>query len=180
MASKIKVDTLETANGSGTIALSNQLTGMTYESMAAGSVIQVATKSHSQDSEVTTTSTSYVALGTAFELAVTPKYANSLIICEIHLGMQYNDDANSALICVITKAGSVMNSDTYGSSYSRVNGSKSYTSNTLREFNVAGGTSAITYGMSFKGQGGNTVFGYHGNGAYNITLTEIKQQDNIT
>jgi len=175
MTSKLKTDVLETVSGSGTIALTNQLSGMTYESMAAGSVIQVVTKSHSQSSEVSTTSTSYVALGSAFELAVTPKYANSLIICEIHLGMQYNDDANSAMICVITKAGSVMNSATYGSSYSRVNGSKSYTSNTLREFDVAGGTSAITYGMSFKGQGGNTVFGYHGNGAYNITLTEIKQ-----
>ena len=175
MTSKLKTDILETVSGSGTIALTNQLSGMTYESMAAGSVIQVVTNGYLQSTEVSTTSTSYVTLGSAFELAVTPKYANSLIICEIHLGMQYNNSANSAMICVITKAGSVMNSGTYGSSYGRVNGSASYTSNTLREFDVAGGTSAITYGMSFKGQGGNTVFGYHGNGAYNITLTEIKQ-----
>ena len=41
MASKIKVDTLETANGSGTIALSNQLSGMTGASMPSGSVLQV-------------------------------------------------------------------------------------------------------------------------------------------
>ncbi len=49
MASKIKVDTLETANGSGTIALSNQLSGMTTASLPAlgsaqmpsGSVLQV-------------------------------------------------------------------------------------------------------------------------------------------
>ena len=178
MASKIKVDVLETVSGSGTIALTNQLSGMTYESMAAGSVIQVVTNNHTQSSSVSTSSTSYVALGSAFELAITPKYATSLIICDIHLGMQFNNTAGSPLICVITKAGAAMNSATYGSSYTNINDSRSYTSNSLREFDAAGGTSAITYGMSFKGQGGNTVFGYHGQSAYHITLTEIKQQDN--
>ena len=183
MTSKLKTDVLETVSGSGTIALSNQLTGMTTASlptltsaeMPAGSVVQVVTKSYSNNSEVQTSSTSYVALGSAFELAITPKYATSLIICEIHLGMQFNNTAGSPLICVITKAGGAMNSATYGSSYTNINDSRSYTSNSLREFDAAGGTSAITYGMSFKGQGGNTVFGYHGQSAYHITLTEIKQ-----
>jgi hypothetical protein len=41
MASKIKVDQLETADGSGTIALQNQLSGMTSTSMPTGSVLQV-------------------------------------------------------------------------------------------------------------------------------------------
>jgi len=49
MASKIKVDALETADGTGTIALSNQFTGMTVASvptltsdkMPAGTVLQV-------------------------------------------------------------------------------------------------------------------------------------------
>jgi hypothetical protein len=175
MTSKLKTDVLETVSGSGTIALTNQLSGMTYESMAAGSVIQVVTKSYSNNSEVSTTSTSYVALGSAFQLAITPKYANSLIICDIHFGMQFNNTAGSPLICVITKAGVAMNSATYGSSYTNIVDSRSYTSNSLREFDAAGGTSAITYGMSFKGQGGNTVFAYHGQSAYHITLTEIKQ-----
>ncbi len=41
MASKIKVDQLETADGTGTIALQNQLSGLTSASMPTGSVIQV-------------------------------------------------------------------------------------------------------------------------------------------
>ena len=50
MASKIKVDELETTDGSGTIALQNQLSGMTTSSlpsvllssqMPTGSVLQV-------------------------------------------------------------------------------------------------------------------------------------------
>ena len=175
MTSKLKTDILETVSGSGTIALTNQLSGMTYESMAVGSVIQVVTNTHTQSSHVSTTSTSYVALGSSFELAITPKYANSLIICEIHLGMQYNSTAASSLISVITKAGSAMSSSGYGSAYNRVNGSGYYSSVSLREFDVAGGTSAITYGMSFLCGHGTSVYGYHQNSAYNITLTEIKQ-----
>ena len=41
MASKIKVDQLQTADGTGTIALQNQLSGMTSASMPSGSVLQV-------------------------------------------------------------------------------------------------------------------------------------------
>jgi hypothetical protein len=44
MASKIKVDQLETADGSGTIALQNQLSGLTSASMPTGSVLQVVHK----------------------------------------------------------------------------------------------------------------------------------------
>ena len=183
MTSKLKTDVLETVSGSGTIALTNQLSGMTTASlpalgsaqMPAGSVIQVVTKEHTQAVGVSTSSTSYQALGSSFQLAITPKYANSLIICEIHVGMQYNSTAASAIISVITKAGAVMNSSIYGSAYNRVNGSGYFGSVSLREFNVAGGTSAITYGMSFKSQHGTSVHGYYDNGAYNITLTEIKQ-----
>jgi hypothetical protein len=41
MASKIKVDQIQTADGTGTIALQNQLSGMTGASMPTGSVLQV-------------------------------------------------------------------------------------------------------------------------------------------
>jgi len=51
MTSKLKIDTLETLDGTGTIALNNQLSGMTTDSlptltaaeMPAGSVVQVQT-----------------------------------------------------------------------------------------------------------------------------------------
>ena len=41
MTSKLKTDVLETVSGSGTIALTNQLSGMTSASMPSGSVVQV-------------------------------------------------------------------------------------------------------------------------------------------
>jgi hypothetical protein len=83
MASKIKVDQLETADGSGTIALQNQLSGMTTASlpalgsaqMPAGSIIQVVHAEHF--GFVTTTSTTFVSAMTG---TITPSSTSSRII----------------------------------------------------------------------------------------------------
>jgi hypothetical protein len=88
MASKIKVDQLETADGSGTIALQNQLSGMTTASLPAlgsaqmptGSVLQVVKTSAT--AQQATTSTSWV--DTNLSLAITPSASSS----KIHI--QYN------------------------------------------------------------------------------------------
>ena len=76
MASKIKVDQLETADGTGTIALQNQLSGMTSASMPTGAVLQVVTATTA--TEVSTTSTSFVALSN-LTLSITPSSASSKI-----------------------------------------------------------------------------------------------------
>ena len=173
MTSKLKTDILETVSGSGTIALTNQLSGMTYESMAAGSVIQVVTKTHIQASNVATSSGSYQAMGAAFELAITPKYANSIIVVEVDSGMAYAT-SNIGLLMNITKAGSNMYSNNYPF-YHRDTSGNLYAPVHLTAQGVAGGTSAITYGVSFYCDGNGTVYAYHGASSYNIKLTEIKQ-----
>ena len=58
MASKIKVDQIQTADGSGTIALQNQLSGMTTASLPTGSVVQVV--QFRESTNYSTTSNSYV------------------------------------------------------------------------------------------------------------------------
>ena len=72
MASKIKVDQLETADGSGTIALQNQLSGMTSASMPTGSVLQVVQGSHS--TAVNQGGTSFADTG--LTQAITPSSAS--------------------------------------------------------------------------------------------------------
>ena len=59
MASKIKVDQIQTADGTGTIALQNQLSGLTNASMPTGSVLQVV--SVANGTKVTSTSGQWVA-----------------------------------------------------------------------------------------------------------------------
>ena len=56
MASKIKVDQLETADGTGTIALQNQLSGMTSASMPSGHLLQTV-ESGTFSNTVTTSDT---------------------------------------------------------------------------------------------------------------------------
>ena len=75
MASKIKVDQIQTADGSGTIALQNQLSGMTSASMPTGSVLQVVNTSTT--AEQSTTSESWV--DTNLSLSITPSATTSKI-----------------------------------------------------------------------------------------------------
>lgn len=83
MASKIKVDQIQTADGSGTIALQNQLSGMTTASLPAlgsaqmptGSVLQVVQTTNTGD--VATTSTSY---SDKMSASITPSLTSSKIL----------------------------------------------------------------------------------------------------
>ena len=75
MTSKLKTDVLETVSGSGTIALTNQLSGMTDASMPSGSVLQVVQITSVVQS--TSTSGSDVDLFTA---AITPSSTSSKIL----------------------------------------------------------------------------------------------------
>ena len=83
MASKIKVDTLETANGSGTIALSNQLSGMTTASLPALGSAQMPTGSVLQVVQITSVVQSTSTSGSDVDFltaAITPTSASSKIL----------------------------------------------------------------------------------------------------
>jgi hypothetical protein len=75
MASKIKVDQIQTGDGTGTIALQNQLSGLTSASMPTGSVLQVVNTSTT--AEQSTTSESWV--DTNLSLSITPSATTSKI-----------------------------------------------------------------------------------------------------
>ena len=77
MTSKLKTDVLETVSGSGTIALTNQLSGMTSASVPSGSVIQVV--SVTKTDTFSTTSGSYVDL-TGLSVSITPSSTSSKIL----------------------------------------------------------------------------------------------------
>ena len=84
MASKIKVDQLETADGTGTIALQNQLSGLTTASLptvttdklGTGAVLQIV--HNSNIAAFTSTSTSLA--DTNYTISITPKSASSTIL----------------------------------------------------------------------------------------------------
>jgi len=79
MTSKLKTDILETVSGSGTIALTNQLSGMTSASVPSGSVLQVV--SATSGTYTVTTSTSFVT--TPLTASITPTSTSSKILVTV-------------------------------------------------------------------------------------------------
>ena len=83
MASKIKVDTLETANGTGSITLNNQLSGMTTASLPALGSAQMPTGSvlnlqHAILTEPMTSTTAATWIDvTNLSISITPKSTSS-------------------------------------------------------------------------------------------------------
>ena len=92
MASKIKVDQLETADGTGTIALQNQLSGMTTASLPALGAAQMPTGSVLQ--VVENTAHSAVASNpsdhtTLYSASITPSSTSSKILVTAVVGGLY-------------------------------------------------------------------------------------------
>ena len=94
MASKIKVDQLETADGSGTIALQNQLSGMTTASLptvttdklGTGAVVQVAMSGTGQGA---TTSTSQTFADSAIFINFTPTSSSNKVLVSFSVSVYF-------------------------------------------------------------------------------------------
>ena len=176
MASKIKVDTLETANGSGTIALSNQLSGMTTASlptltsaeMPAGSVVQVV----GFNSVATFATTSSTFATTHLTQSITPLYANSKIFVQV-FGSVYYTGAQDHGRGQIRKDGATITGMTDEDMLCFL-AATTARGNTISSFvtTTSGSTNATTYAYYCKSGGGATFQLYRNSG---ISITEIKQ-----
>ena len=81
MTSKLKTDVLETVSGSGTIALTNQLSGMTSASVPSGSVLQVV--SYFTAAKVSQTIGTTDTIVNSMTKAITPLGANSKFLVQV-------------------------------------------------------------------------------------------------
>ena len=81
MTSKLKTDVLETVSGSGTIALTNQLSGMTSASVPSGSVLQIV--GHLSTTQTSQTSSTSDAVVADLSKAITPLGANSKFLIAV-------------------------------------------------------------------------------------------------
>jgi len=84
MASKIKVDQIQTADGSGTIALQNQLSGMTSASMPTGSLLQTKHMYTNSSNGQSVTSTSFIDI-TGLSLTITPSSSSNKVLVQANL-----------------------------------------------------------------------------------------------
>jgi len=169
MTSKLKTDVLETVSGSGTIALTNQLSGMTYESMPSGSVLQVLIV---EDSSVMSVSaTTYV--DTNMSLSITPSSTSSKILClwNVQARMQ---TAQSGFGTQLVRGST--NIWTSGTNYNIYCGSAT-DSRVLSDFKYLDSpstTSAITYKVQVQPHNNITINFNEGGNKAQLVLMEIK------
>ena len=193
MASKIKVDTLETANGSGTIALSNQLSGMTTASLPAlgsaqmptGSVLQVVS-THVTDT-FATTSTNYVDI-TGMTVSITPSSTSSKILVQV-IGQAGNLTGGYMTMVQLTRNGTAIaggpSVSNRPSAFAMSRPSDVDTAETVGGvyLDSPSSTSAVVYKLQMKVQGATGTFnttgrdvdaGYSPRTAASIIVQEIK------
>jgi len=174
MASKIKVDQLETADGSGTIALQNQLSGMTSASMPTGSVLQVVQSSSVPADRTTSSSTS--AWVTHYGLAITPSSTSSKILIQVTQPLMLTGSSNMNRGGLRIERGSatiwntddfrehvqLRNADTEGNQISHITYLDSPST-----------TSATTYNLQFSMMSGSGMYMFDRAEGANMVLMEI-------
>ena len=169
MASKIKVDQLETADGSGTIALQNQLSGMTTASLPTGAVLQVV-QATTGTQVVSSTNT---LADTGVTGSITPSSTSSKILVTVSQ-MGLDKRTNDTYMELKTLRGtSVIHSANTQLLYT-ANSNNNSGSCTWSYLDSPSTTSAVTYKTQFRSVSNTAQVSVQWSGATStITLTEI-------
>jgi len=171
MASKIKVDTLETANGSGTIALSNQFSGMTSASVPAGSVLQVINAITT--TQATSTSSTYADTG--LTAAITPSSTSSKILVVVHQNGCRKESADTYAGIKLLRATTLLAQLGISIGYTAGTGTIELGTISDSYLDSPSTTSATTYKTQFANNTGTGLIRLQANSAAStITLIEIK------
>ena len=169
MASKIKVDQIQTADGTGTIALQNQLSGLASASMPTGSVLQVV-HGMNQSTVTTTSSSSYASTGAS--ATITPSSTSSKIWI-ITKTTGRGTSATDTLTAIFR--GTVSGTNLTGNASTKYNHSNSEPSDMVNtHLDSPNTTSATTYTLGIRPSvNGQTVYANDANTEGTITLMEI-------
>jgi hypothetical protein len=170
MTSKLKTDVLETVSGSGTIALTNQLSGMTSASVPSGSVLQVV--SNTLTTVGTTTSSTMAALG--LSQSITPISTSSKVYALVTGGCARNQDDVGTLFTIYRGSSDIKIGGngmvvTYQAGATNIGASWS-----MQGLDSPSTTSATTYSVYWRTRdNGNTSQNNWLGGETTITLMEI-------
>jgi|14_taG_2_1085336.scaffolds.fasta_scaffold44840_1 hypothetical protein len=152
MASKIKVDQIQTADGTGTIALQNQLSGLTNASMPTGSVLQVVTESNSTEQSISTTSWT----DTNLSLSITPLATTSKIHIQYIFPSVYLTAANCGCSMRILRDTTSLFTPSAGYAIYNSDGIGYWQYGDI-ELDSPSTTSSVTYKIQVRNYNSNTV-----------------------
>ena len=185
MASKIKVDQIQTADGTGTIALQNQLSGMTTASlptltsaqMPAGHIVQIVHSS--TDTKVDMSSTTHVDTG--LTATITPTSSSNKILVSVHQNglHKHNNHTNNDMTIYILRGSTNIAHIAKFAGFTQSSSHLYLGTVSAEMLDSPSTTSAITYKTTFAnpdgGGGGGTITVQEALARSTITLTEIKQ-----
>ena len=172
MASKIKVDQIQTADGTGTIALQNQLSGMTSASMPTGSVLQVVENVYStavQYGGQTMTDTGLTA-------TITPSSTSSKILVMVNQPLTVSTDTSTSrdIAFSICRGSTEILAGTGDAKADSGTTHRYPAYNSLKKLDSPNTTSAVTYKTRFKVNAGSCdVFAQQHGGSSTMILMEI-------
>ena len=174
MASELTVQTLRGPTSGANADTVLIPSGQTLH--APGHVIQVV-RSTFTAAHNTTSSTSFSSMGSPFNLAITPKFNNSIILIDVMLNPYVSGNGDSGNYNIHNGSGQLGHAT---NGYGVVPGTGG-SSGQYRHFNInasdtASSTSTITYQVYHKSNAaGVTFYGNHANMTNHIRLTEIAQ-----
>ena len=177
MASKIKVDQLETADGSGTIALQNQLSGMTNASMPTGSIVSYKIATINPSGAISTSSTTFVEADSGLRIAHAMANSGNKLIFNLHTIDNYIQSGKSAWFAVTSLADVTTNLESKSIMYVKSgNGVEPFSVFGMQEHSPSS-TSLVNYCVSFKNGGTGTAYlnNTPSTGQVKFSLMEIKQ-----
>ena len=187
MTSKLKTDVLETVSGSGTIALTNQLTGMTHASVPSGSIVQVATVMPNVG-DVTLATASWTEPSNLLRISFTPKYATSTLIiecCFMNGGGNTNNVSHFKLYDITNSADIELSGysnrfGVHGSSRMKDHDLNDCDNMNLQVVTTASNTTARTYGMFSRNESGTVAKYFFANPSNSTELGNAKPILKIT
>mgnify|MGYP006085150645 FL=1 len=171
MTSKLKTDVLETVSGSGTIALTNQLSGMTSASMPSGSVIQVVNATNTYDAQggylVQTSSSTFVAA--ALAVSITPSSTSSKIM--VFFNTSVYRASHSGYLTVYRDSTNIAGADGLAAP---TGGNPTWIPVGVQYLDSPNTTSSVQYTLFARSQSGIFYVGGDNDLINSITLMEIK------
>jgi hypothetical protein len=174
MASKIKVDQIQTGDGTGTIALQNQLSGMTDASLPSGKILQTVTANILG----TTTTTSSSFGSTVVTATITPSSTSSKILIMMNGGMNGFAGGSGGQVgyTKIYRGTTALEASTKGSGVFYFDAPDVYVNLSVSIEDSPSTTSATTYTLYAKRASGNGTFSINrdGNCHMHVILMEIK------
>ena len=169
MTSKLKTDVLETVSGSGTIALTNQLTGMTSASMPSGSVIQVVSANTSTTVTIATTTFT----DTGITATITPSYTSSKILVMATVALNHGNQEGIGIKLLRGSTQIYANGNQFSFLYSD-GVVDQYRRGSIYELDSPSTTSATTYKIQAGTYENRSIAISGGSGRSEIILMEIK------